>query len=276
MAAAYDLVSLAQAQQWAGNAANNVLLTGSLITSVSRLILTALSRPSILPANYLETLDGTGQPRLMLRNWPVTAISSLVVDRAAVPAAPSPTLIGTPSGPDCGYLLSPWDGNPPGSPQWLDLTGYRPCRGRQNIAVQYTAGYQITAEARTVPASTPFQLAAGAPLGAWASDVGVTYATGVALTKVASGPAVGQYSVAAGEYTFAAADEGAAVLISYGFIPADLANAAAQWLAEWLAYQSRIGVRSKTLGGQESISYIVGPIPPMVQQMIGPYRRVTF
>ena len=50
----------------------------------------------------------------------------------------------------------------------------------------------------------------------WTTDLGVVYsATGLPLTRVSSGPTVGQYSVAAGVYTFAAADASAAVLISY-------------------------------------------------------------
>ncbi len=49
-------------------------------------------------------------------------------------------------------------------------------------------------------------------------DLGVTDAiTGSAFTRVASAPATGQYSVSAGVYTFAAADELDAVVISYAW-----------------------------------------------------------
>src|SRR5450755_3749696 len=41
--------------------------------------------------------------------------------------------------------------------------------------------------------------------GTWLSDLGVQTAAGVSLTRVASAPATGQYSVSAGVYTFAAA-----------------------------------------------------------------------
>lgn len=47
------------------------------------------------------------------------------------------------------------------------------------------------------------------------TDLGVTLADGTVLTKVASAPATGEYSVSAGVYTFAAADTGKAVLIDY-------------------------------------------------------------
>jgi len=49
-------------------------------------------------------------------------------------------------------------------------------------------------------------------------DLGVTYATtGLPLTRVASAPAVGQYSVSSGVYTFAAADASAAMKLSYTY-----------------------------------------------------------
>ena len=74
-------------------------------------------------------------------------------------------------------------------------------------------------EAHNIPTVTPFTIVV-ANSTAFAQDLGVVYtATGISLTQVASGttPTVGQYSVnpATGTYTFAAADEGAAILIDY-------------------------------------------------------------
>lgn len=52
----------------------------------------------------------------------------------------------------------------------------------------------------------------------FADDLGVVYAaTGQALTRVASAPAAGEYTVAAGVYTFAAADTGKGVLVDYTY-----------------------------------------------------------
>lgn len=71
-------------------------------------------------------------------------------------------------------------------------------------------------EAGTIP-TTPFTITV-VNNTAWATDLGVKFAsTGLPLTRVASAPATGQYSVAAGVYTFAAADTGKAVLISYQY-----------------------------------------------------------
>ena len=71
-------------------------------------------------------------------------------------------------------------------------------------------------EAGTI-ASTPFQITV-AQSAHFVTDYGVRSAlTGAQLTKVASGPTTGEYSVAAGVYTFAAADTGLGVLISYSY-----------------------------------------------------------
>jgi hypothetical protein len=73
-------------------------------------------------------------------------------------------------------------------------------------------------EAHTIPA-TPFQVTPTPPgSGTYLNDLGVTYQlTGVPLTRVASGPTVGEYTEAAGLYTFAAADTGLGVLINYSY-----------------------------------------------------------
>lgn len=69
-------------------------------------------------------------------------------------------------------------------------------------------------EAGTVPAVSTYIITV-ANSATWTTDLGVTDTSGKVYTRVASGPATGQYSVAAGVYTFAAADANANVLISY-------------------------------------------------------------
>jgi hypothetical protein len=67
--------------------------------------------------------------------------------------------------------------------------------------------------------TTPFQITPTVPgSGTWTVDLGVfDNNTGLQLTRVVSGPTTGQYSVAAGVYTFAAADVGHVVRISYQY-----------------------------------------------------------
>jgi len=67
-----------------------------------------------------------------------------------------------------------------------------------------------------IPAS-PYQVTVAPPSsGTFTRDLGVIDANGNPMTKVASAPATGQYSVTAGgQYTFAAADTGKMVFINY-------------------------------------------------------------
>lgn len=66
--------------------------------------------------------------------------------------------------------------------------------------------------------STPFTITVTPPSsGTYVRDLGVMDANGVPMTKVASAPATGQYSQAAGVYTFASADTGKIVYISYTY-----------------------------------------------------------
>ncbi len=83
-----------------------------------------------------------------------------------------------------------------------------------------TTGQSVSPnEEHTVPAMSTYTITVAPPAtGTWQYDLGVYYTgTGTELIAVASGPTVGQYSVAAGVYTFAAADASAAVSISYSY-----------------------------------------------------------
>jgi len=66
--------------------------------------------------------------------------------------------------------------------------------------------------------TTPFQITPTVPgSGTWSADLGVNNASGIPMTRVASAPTTGQYSVAAGVYTFATADTGLRVYISFQY-----------------------------------------------------------
>jgi hypothetical protein len=66
--------------------------------------------------------------------------------------------------------------------------------------------------------TTPFQITPTVPnSGTWTQDLGVRDANNLPLTRVASAPATGQYSVAAGVYTFASADSGSVVFINFQY-----------------------------------------------------------
>lgn len=87
-----------------------------------------------------------------------------------------------------------------------------------------TAGIKAAVfdSAATIPATPgPYTLTIDPPAsGTFVADLGVVNTvTGVQLTRVASAPATGEYSVvvATGVYTFAAADEGDSIAISYEY-----------------------------------------------------------
>lgn len=84
-----------------------------------------------------------------------------------------------------------------------------------------TAGQILvaTGETAAIP-GTPFEITV-ANSATWAEDLGVKFASsGLPLTKVASAPSTGEYSVTAGVYTFAAADTLLSVVIDYKYTSA--------------------------------------------------------
>jgi len=295
--AASDLAQLADLKVWiagsSGIGTSDDALLGRLITDISGAITAYLGRPSLLPRAVTERYDGSGKRRLYPRQYPVLSIASLVIDDVTVPAAPAPSAGG--SWLQSGYLLEPWDGAPPGGIQAIDLYGSfalgQPrsafVGGRQNIAVTYTAGYQVTSEAAAVP-SGGGDVAPAQPYGPWASDQGVTYANGTPLTAIATGtPAQGQYLAKLTQspdatppawtivYTFAAADQNESVLISYGFIPAAINNACIEWAAERYRYRTRIGQSSQTVSGQMTSAYSLKGMPDFIKASLDPFRNVT-
>lgn len=76
---------------------------------------------------------------------------------------------------------------------------------------------QLTSTAPSAIPSSPYTITPTPPgSGTWVEDMGVRDAvTGEALEKVSTSPTTGQYSVAAGVYTFASADQSDTVIISY-------------------------------------------------------------
>jgi hypothetical protein len=239
------------------------------ITAVSRTILSAINRPSILPRAYVETYE-VGRAGLQLRAYPVTRVDSVSLAGTTVrPLVPGSGLLA-------GYEIDPADEMPPGRPQMIRFGYGAPLGfGCARATVAYTAGYQITAEPVTVPVGGGV-VAALQPWGAWASDCGVAYVEGGALVPVQANPGAGQYAITlVGQYEFSAADAGRQVTLTYGYVPADLANAAREWILERQAYAERRGYASKSLGGQETVSFLVSAVPTFVGPILQQYTNVV-
>ena len=267
----FDLTNLAALKAWLGlppaPGPNDATLT-ALVTVASRSIYAFLSRPSLIPSSYVETID-LETSRVTLRHWPVLQVMSVTSRGIAVPPDENADLEAS-----TGYALEPGDGIPPGRPQALDLFGHRHRPGRQSLVVSYCAGYAIQKETQTVPAAAPLQLSAFSPYGPWASDLGVAYtATGAPLTAVSASPGAGQYTVSAGAFSFSTTDAGQSISISYGYVPQDIAQAALELAAERFRAAERIGLRSKSIGGQETIAYDTSAMSAPIQAMLQPYKR---
>lgn len=119
-----DLTSVAAATPYlaaAGLAAPADL--DAIVTAVSAEMQSYASR-NFVSQDYSVTLNGLGGVRLVLPNTPVTAIKSLTVGNLTIPAAPDAV--------SYGYVADEWG-------VWL--RGYDFCRGIQNVALTYTAGY---------------------------------------------------------------------------------------------------------------------------------------
>ncbi|QBR70664.1 hypothetical protein CU048_04540 [Beijerinckiaceae bacterium] len=273
MASSYDLVSLADLKAWLEIAgSDDDVLLARLITQISRTILNVLDRPAIQPTAFTETHDGGNDISILLRQWPVFEISKCIVNGIEVPPSP-PLAAGTNA--QCGYVLDPPDAAPPGTVQRLSLRHRLFTRGVQNVMISYVAGYAIRNESVVVPVTPPYSVSVQAPYGDWASDVGVTSSSGVAFVAATTNPTAGCYTVLDGVYTFSPEDTGATMILSYGYVPADLASCCMEWAAERYAYRSRIGQQSKSLGGQETMAFIVKDIPDFVEAALTPYRRVV-
>lgn len=119
-----DLTTAADVSTFLGQASNiDAALLGTLVTNASAFVLNYVNR-NLLTASYTETRNGHGGSRLALREYPVTAVSSVTVDGVAIPAAPDAV--------SNGYVFDDLV---------LYLRGYCFTRGVQNVVIGYTAGY---------------------------------------------------------------------------------------------------------------------------------------
>lgn len=125
--AASDLIQLAEFKTWANiQSTNDDTLLSTLITQVSQEINSYLNR-TLYQTTYTLVCDGKGQQRLTLPNWPVTAISAVVISGVTIPQSPD--------GIQSGWVMDP------NGAQRLTLIGYTFTPGLSNVSITYTAGY---------------------------------------------------------------------------------------------------------------------------------------
>lgn len=126
-----DLCALADVKNYLGITATSMDATlTALIGSVSAAIEQFCNRVFAAQV-YSETYNGNGNYRLYLRQGPVTAVSSVIIDTLGVPAAPTATTYGHVFDDAILYI------RPGGCPAQFN-------KGVQNISVSYIAGYAST------------------------------------------------------------------------------------------------------------------------------------
>jgi hypothetical protein len=180
--AAGDLTDLPTVKSWLGltTTATDTLIS-SLITAVSAFIPNYLGR-QILAASYVETYRGNGQHDLLLRNFPITAVTSIAFAGQAIATPADPVALTS------GFLFDD---------RVLTLVGSRFPIGLP-VVVCYTAGYATA--------------------------------------------------------------------------PADIAQAAIELVGEAFRRRDRIGVSSKTLGGQEVVAFSLKDMNDTAKALLASYQ----
>ena len=123
-----QLTTLANLKAWLGtpNATDDALMT-RLISAASAFIESWLNR-TISVQTYNEIYDGTGQDTLMLSNYPIVAVTSISIYGVAQ------TLLNANDFTSTGFSITNDQTQLYGQNITFD-------RGRQNVAVSYSAGF---------------------------------------------------------------------------------------------------------------------------------------
>lgn len=258
------LTTLAAVKDWLGidgDASDDMLVR--VIDGVSQYILQYISWDSFRRRTYTQNFRGYGKGTALLRNWPILGVTSVGSGGATITASTFSN--GYPSQ---GYSVS----DERGGPQSINLTGYAFGNGVPSQVV-YEAGYE-NKQTFTIPATAPFTLTP-TDGGTWSQNLGVTI-DAVAATLTTGTPTAGQYAVDLwGNYTFAAADAGKVAVIDYSYTPAAISFAAMEIVGEWFKRKDRIGILSKTLGGQETITFSQSDMNSSAKSMLQPWMNVV-
>ena len=186
--------------------------------AASRAIYAALSRPSLLPQSYTDTID-LESDRVYLAQLAGAAGElghARRARRASRAAGGAPPALGISAAARRRRAAGPAAGARPVRPA-LSCGGGRACM------VAYQRGLLPSrAKRRPRRRPRPYLMSAAAPFGALGA---ATSASSTPVRHAAAagrrGAGGGQYTVAAGVYHFSAADAGAALSLSYGFVPQD-------------------------------------------------------
>ena len=254
-----NLTSLARTKTYLGlTTVNSDAVVSQLIARSSDQVSRWCSR-SFQSANYSGArLNGTGTRTLRIPDDPVLEVTAVTIGNTVIPTSADSIASGYQHDAKYLYLFG----------------GYAFPMGFRNILVSYSAGY-VAQDSEFIPAAPgPYTVTPVA--GGYASaDLGVTYtATGVALALVGSAPSSGHYSFNGGVYTFAAADAGLQVTMSYDYVPGAVEQATIEISGTMLKQRDNLGINSKGLAG-ESISYSDKTLSESAKGLLAQYRKVV-
>ena len=246
-----SLTNLVHVKQWLGltNSTDDALLT-RMIGMASGYIRNWINRDITL-AQYSDVMDGNNGQRLILGNFPITGVSALTINDQVIPEKLTHDAKG--------YIYHDF---------YIDLDGYYFSAGKNNVKIDYTAGFQTT-DTLTVPSIAPYTVQV--PLF-WASDVSVVSGS-FTLDKITGAPDSQEYSVTAGLYTFNAAQAGFELGITYGFIPGDIEQATIDLIGRKYRERDRIGLASKGLAG-ETTAFSQNDMSADTKAILQQYRKV--
>jgi hypothetical protein len=273
-----QLTTLANFKAWlnitSSDPARDALIT-RLIEGESAIIENELNR-TFTAQTFQEVRDGGGagasRLKMVFAFDPVSTVSYVSIDGVEITASPDGGLRGA------GYAFDD-------SAIWLAPTtvgGFT--RGQSNVVLRYVGGFLVLpynvrgngrwllpAEVATIPA-TPYQIT---PQFVWLKDNGVQFTSNsTALVKVASSPITGQYAVSAvGVYTFAAADTGKEVALSYSYVPKDVEQSCIELVALRFKERERVGLVSQSVGTESVSFYTQKAMPDNVARALQQYKR---
>jgi hypothetical protein len=273
------LTSLARVKDWlniaADNTASDVALL-RLIDSASQFILTYISRDSFAVREYQDYYNGNGHSSLLLRHWPVVKILEMDANGVSIGAATFTNNQWTD-----GYQV----GDDRGAPQSLSILRQTFYRGT-STRVLYQSGYLRTERFKLTMDEDAVHLIVPELTDLWIEDEGVVNEdTGLAMVSVdlldyekpydSSTIPAGHYLCDEGQYLFSPDDVGTKVQISYSYVPTDIAQAVTEMVGEATKRKERIGVLSKNLGGQESVTFSKSSMNDTIRECLQPYMSVV-
>lgn len=260
-----DLTTLANVKAWRSPALTSTDDDAAIqreITAASKAILQVVQRASLAFASYTESRNGQGTPGMLLRNYPVIAVTGLTIDNQTIQPATNQNNVG--------YVFDTLQG-------MLYLRGFVFCTGFQNVLVTYTAGTLQDDEDLTVDPGT-FKVLCSSLSQLWCSDAGVIYHGGAALVPVKTSPAMGQYVPPAGPdgfYLFNSGDGGAAVDVSYGYTPRDVEEACIDTVILEYNRRSTIGQNGMNLAGENVTYYTTAAFTKTIESRLRSYMNVV-